>query len=100
MVLDASKTESARKCKSIDRYVQNYPGEMQTNSLILAKNHKTNENKSVDFSAFGNSFRCVQNQSLDQCEQITQFIAHENANQFTDSSAIMKMVLDVSKANP
>jgi hypothetical protein len=36
MVLDASKTNPSRKCKSIDRYVQNYPREMQTNSLILA----------------------------------------------------------------
>jgi hypothetical protein len=43
MVLDASKTNPARKCKSIDRYVQNYPREMQTNSLILAKNPKTNQ---------------------------------------------------------
>jgi hypothetical protein len=37
MVLDTSKTNPAAKCKSIDRYVQNYPREMQTNSLILAK---------------------------------------------------------------
>ena len=37
---------------------------MQTNSLILAKTRQTNENKSADFSAFGNGFRCVQNQSL------------------------------------
>jgi hypothetical protein len=46
MVLDASKTNPGRKCKSIARYVQNYPREMQTNSLILAKNPrqiKTNQ---------------------------------------------------------
>jgi hypothetical protein len=43
MVLDASKTNPARKCKSIDRYVQNYPREMQTNSLILAKIPQTNQ---------------------------------------------------------
>ena len=43
MVLDASKTNPSRKCKSIDRYVQNYPREMQTNSLILAKNPQTNQ---------------------------------------------------------
>jgi hypothetical protein len=43
MVLDASKTNPARKCKSIDRYVQNYSREMQTNSLILAKNPQTNQ---------------------------------------------------------
>jgi hypothetical protein len=78
MVLDAFKTNPAAKCKSIDLYVQNYPREMQTNLLILAKNPQTNENKSVDFSAFGNGFRCAQNQSLDKCKQISQFIAHEN----------------------
>jgi hypothetical protein len=61
MVLDASKTNPAGKFKSIDRYVQNYPREMRTNSLILAKNPQTNENKSADFSAYGNGFRCVQN---------------------------------------
>jgi hypothetical protein len=43
MVLDASKTNHAAKCKSIARYVQNYPREMQTNSLILAKNPQTNQ---------------------------------------------------------
>ena len=59
MVLDASKTNPGRKCKSIARYVQNYPREMQTNSLILAENPQTNKNKSVDFSAFGNGFSCV-----------------------------------------
>jgi hypothetical protein len=69
------QNQPAAKCKSIDQYVQNYPGEMQTNSPILAINPQTNENKSVDFSAFGNCFRCVQNQSLDKCKQITQFIA-------------------------
>jgi hypothetical protein len=51
---------------------------MQTNSLILAKNPQTNENKSADFSAFGNSIRCIQNKYLDKCKQISQFIAHEN----------------------
>jgi hypothetical protein len=56
MVLDASKTNPAGKCKSIARYVHNYPREMQTNSLILAKNPRTNENKSADFSV-----QCVQN---------------------------------------
>jgi hypothetical protein len=66
MVLDASKTNHAANCKSIPRYVQNYPREMQTNSLILAKTPQTNKNKSVDFSAFENGFRCVQNQSLDK----------------------------------
>ena len=70
--------QSAAKCKSIDRYVQNYPREMQTNWLILAKNPQKNENKSADFSAFENCFRCVQNQSLDKCRQIGQFKAHEN----------------------
>ena len=45
MVLDASKTNPATK--SIDRHVQNYPREMQTNSLILAKTPQTNENKSA-----------------------------------------------------
>jgi hypothetical protein len=78
MVLDASKTNPDGKCKSIDRYVQNYPREMQTNSLIVAKSPQTNENKSADFSAFENGFRCVQNQSVDKCKQISQFIAHEN----------------------
>jgi hypothetical protein len=43
MVLDASRTKPIGKCKSIDRYVQNYPREMQTNSLILAKNPQTNQ---------------------------------------------------------
>jgi hypothetical protein len=38
------------------RYVQNYPGEMQTNWLILVKNPQTNENKSAVFSV-----QCVQN---------------------------------------
>jgi hypothetical protein len=66
MVLDASKTNHAANWKSIARYVQNYPREMQTNSLILAKNPQTNKNKSGDFSAFENGFRCVQNQSLDK----------------------------------
>jgi hypothetical protein len=47
MVLDASKTNPRRKCKSIDRYVQNYPREMQTNSLVLAKNPQTNQSISV-----------------------------------------------------
>jgi hypothetical protein len=65
--------------ESIDQYVQNYRGEMQTNSLILAKNPQTNENKSADFSAFENGFRCVQKKSLDKCKQISQCIAHENA---------------------
>ena len=51
---------------------------MQTNSLILAKNPQTNVNKSADFSAFGNCFRCIQIQSLDKCKQISEFIAHEN----------------------
>ena len=52
---------------------------MQThNSLILAKNPQTNENKSADFSASGNGFRCIQNQSLDKCEQISQFKSREN----------------------
>jgi hypothetical protein len=36
MVLDASKTNPSS-------YVQNYPREMQTNSLILAKNPQTNQ---------------------------------------------------------
>jgi hypothetical protein len=66
MVWDASKTNPEGKCKSIDRYVQNYPREMQTNSLILAKNPQTNENKSADFSASETCFRCLQNQSLDK----------------------------------
>jgi hypothetical protein len=78
MVLDASKTNPAAKCKSIDRYIQNYSREMQTNSLILAKNPQTNKNKSVDFSANENGFGCIQNQSLDKCKQISQFIAREN----------------------
>ena len=73
---------------------------MQTNSMILAKNPQTNENKSADFSAFGNGFRCIQNQSLDKCNQISQFIAdgngfwmrpkpmvQENGIQLTDFSA-------------
>jgi hypothetical protein len=47
MVLDASKTNHAVNWKSIARYVQNYPREMQTNSLILAKTPQTNENKSA-----------------------------------------------------
>jgi hypothetical protein len=46
--------------------------------MILAKNPQTNENKSADFSAFGNGFRCIQNQSLDKCNQISQFIADGN----------------------
>ena len=58
--------------------VQNYPREMHTNSMILAKNPQTNEKKSADFSAFGNGFRCIQNQSLDKCNQISQFIADGN----------------------
>ena len=72
------QNQPASKCKSIYRDVQNYPREMQTNSLILAKDPQTNENKSVDVSAFENCFRCVQNQSLDKCKQISQFKAHEN----------------------
>ena len=72
------ENQPASKCKSIDRYVQNYRREMQTNWLILAKNPQKNENKSADFSAFENGFRCVQNQSLDKCKQISQFKAHEN----------------------
>ena len=78
MVFDASKTNPAAKCKSIDRYVQNYPREMKTNSLILEKDPQTNENKSADFSANENGFGCIQNQSLDKCKQISRFIAHEN----------------------
>ena len=58
------QNQPAAKCKSIDPYVQNYPREMQTNSLILAKNPQTNEKKSADFNAFGNGFRCIQNKSL------------------------------------
>jgi hypothetical protein len=81
MVLDASKTNHAANCKSIARYVQNYPREMQTNSLILAKNLQTNENKSADFSAYRTGFGCVQNQSLDKCKEISQFIAHEKEMQ-------------------
>ena len=112
MVLDASKTKPARKGKSIDQYVQNYPGEMQTNSLILAKNPQTNKNNSVDFSALGNSFRCVQSQAVEKCNQITQFIVHENGFGCVQNQpyrkmqinspilALMKMVLDVSKTNP
>jgi hypothetical protein len=111
MVLDASKTNPAGKCKSIYQYVQNYPREMQTNSLILAKNPQTNENKSADFSAFGNGFRCIQNQSLDKCKQIGQFIAHENGFGWVQNQpcrkmqinlrilAQVKMVLDASKTN-
>jgi hypothetical protein len=68
MVFDASKTNNAGKCKSIARSVQNYPKEMQTNSLILAQNPQTNKNKSADFSAYRNGFGCVQNQSLDKCK--------------------------------
>ena len=56
MVLDASESKPAGKCKSIARYVQNYPRGMQTNTLILAKNPQTNETKSADFS-----LQCVQN---------------------------------------
>ena len=78
MVLDSSKTDPEGKCKSIYRDVQNYPREMQSNSLILAKDPQTNENKSVDVSAFENCFRCVQNQSLDKCKQISQYKADEN----------------------
>jgi hypothetical protein len=62
MVLDAAKTNPAGKCKSIDRYVQNYPREMQTNSLILAKSSQTNENKSADFSAFENGLKPISRQ--------------------------------------
>ena len=107
MVLDASKTNPAEKCKSIDRYVQNYPREVQTNSLILAKNPQTNKNKSVDFSAINeNGFGCIQNQSLGKCKQISQFTAHENVFGCVQtqtyrrmqinwpSLALMKMVLD------
>jgi hypothetical protein len=31
-----------------------HPRQMQTNSLILATNPQTNENKSADFNAHGN----------------------------------------------
>jgi hypothetical protein len=32
----------------------------------------------TDFSAKENDFGCIQNQPLDKCKQIIQFIAHEN----------------------
>jgi hypothetical protein len=66
MVLDASKTNHAAKYKSIARYVQNYPREMQTNSLILANNLQTNENKSADFSVdvFKTNLKEIQTNSL------------------------------------
>ena len=94
MVLDASKTNPAAKCKSIARYVQNYHREMQTNSLILAKNPQTNKNKSVDFSAFGNGFGCVQNQFLDKCKQISQYIAHENGFGCVQNQPCRKMQIN------
>ena len=84
---------------------------MRTNSLISAKNPQTNENKSADFNAFGNGFRCIQNQSLDKCKQISQFIAHENGFGCVQNQpcrkiqinlpilALVKMVLDASKTN-
>ena len=96
MVLDASKTNPEVKCKSIDRDVQNCPREMQTNSLILAKDPQTNENKSVDFSAFGNCLRFVQNQSLDKCKQITRFIAHENGFRCIQNQPYRKMQINSS----
>jgi hypothetical protein len=37
-----------------------------------------NGNHFTDFSAKGNGFECIQNQSLDRCKQTGQFIAHEN----------------------
>jgi hypothetical protein len=37
-----------------------------------------NTNQFTDFSANENGFGCIQNQSLDKCEQIRQFKAHEN----------------------
>jgi hypothetical protein len=58
MVLDASKTNPIGKWKSFS-----------------------------DFSANENGFGCIQNQSLDRCKQISQFIAYENG-------------LDASKTNP
>jgi hypothetical protein len=51
------QNQPAAKYKSIDRYVENYPREMQTNSLILEKNPQINEHKSADFSPFENCFR-------------------------------------------
>ena len=80
--------QPARQRKSIYRYVQNYPREMQTNSLIFSKNPQTNGNKSADFSAFGSGFRCIQNQSLDKCKQISQFKAHENGFGFVQNQPL------------
>ena len=37
-----------------------------------------NRNQFTDFSASQNGFGCIQNQSLDKCEQISHFKAHEN----------------------
>jgi hypothetical protein len=81
---------------------------MQTDSLILAKNPHTNENKSADYSAFENGLRCVEKPIP---RQICQFIAHQNGfgcvqNQTYRKMQInlpilapMKMVLDTSKTN-
>jgi hypothetical protein len=65
-----------------------------------------NANQLTDVSANGNGFGCIQNQSLDKCEQISQFTAHENVFGCVQtqtyrrmqinwpSLALMKMVLD------
>jgi hypothetical protein len=37
---------------------------------------KENTNQYTDFSASETGFGCIQNQSLDKCEQISQFKAH------------------------
>ena len=66
IVLDASKTNPEGKCKSIARYVQNYPREIQTNSLILAKiprQMKTNQPILV-FNVFKTNLKEIQTNSL------------------------------------
>jgi hypothetical protein len=60
-----------------------------------------NGNHFTDFCTNKNGFGYIQNQSLDKCEQIIQFIAHEKEIQTNQPIlALMEMVLDASKTNP
>jgi hypothetical protein len=78
MVLDASTTNPVGKWKSLTDVPKTNPREIQTNSLILAKNPQTNQ---PILALMEMVFGCIQNQSLGKCEEISQFIAYEKEMQ-------------------
>jgi hypothetical protein len=53
-----------------------------------------NANPLTDVSANENGFGCIQNQSLDKCKQISQFIAHENGFGCVQNQPCKKMQIN------